>query len=391
MPGLFATDAERAKAAHSIEDLRQAARARLPRMLFDFYDGGAEEELTLRANREAFQAQRILPHVLVDVAQVRTECTLVGGTARYPMAIAPTGGSGYGHHDADIGLARAAAAFGIPYALSTSATASIEDIARAAPGARHWFQAYILRNKPFLDALIERARVADFEALMITVDLPVGGKRERDLRNGYRTPFRIGPRLAFDALRHPGWLWAISRRGIPSSGNLIGLEADMKSIDKTAAAVGRNYDPSFDWSHLQKIRDRWPRRLIVKGVQRAQDAERLVAMGVDAMVVSNHGGRQLDGAQATLRALPAVVQAAGSRVPVLVDGGVRRGVDILKARALGAQGVLTGRATLYGALAAGEAGAHRALEILADELARAMRLSGVPDLSCVAPDLLAPC
>jgi len=289
-----------------------------------------------------------------------------------------------------VGLARAAAHFGIPYTLSTSATASIEDIARAAPGARHWFQAYILRNQPFLWRLIDRARAADFEALMITVDLPVGGKRERDLRNGYRTPFRIGPQLAWDALRHPHWLWAVTKRGIPVSGNLIGLEADMNSIDKTAAAVGRNYDPSFDWGRLQEIRDRWPRRLIVKGVQRAQDADRLVAMGIDAIVVSNHGGRQLDGAQATLRALPAVVQAAAGRVPVLVDGGVRRGVDVLKARALGAQGVLTGRATLYGALAGGEAGARRALEILTDELTRAMRLSGVPDLSQVQADLLAP-
>ncbi|MFN5883003.1 MAG: alpha-hydroxy acid oxidase, partial [Burkholderiales bacterium] len=195
---------------------------------------------------------------------------------------------------------------------------------------------------------------------------------------------------AWDALRHPHWLWAVTRRGIPVSGNLIGLEADMNSIDKTAAAVGRNYDPSFDWGRLQEIRDRWPRRLIVKGVQRAQDADRRVAMGIDAIVVSNHGGRQLDGAQATLRALPAVVQAAAGRVPVLVDGGVRRGVDVLKARALGAQGVLTGRATLYGALAGGEAGARRALEILTDELTRAMRLSGVPDLSQVQADLLAP-
>jgi (S)-mandelate dehydrogenase len=386
----WASSAARLRSAHSIEDLRQAARARLPQVLFDFYDGGAEEEITLRANREAFQACRILPHVLVDVAQVRTQCTLVGADARFPMAIAPTGGSGYGHHDADIGLARAAAHFGIPYTLSTSATASIEEIARAAPGARHWFQAYILRNRSFLQQLIARAAAADFEALMITVDLPVGGKRERDLRNGYSTPFRIGPKVAFDALRHPRWLWAVSRRGLPVSGNLIGLAPDLGSIDKTAAAVGRNYDPSFDWSRLQEIRDHWPRRLIVKGVQRPEDAQRLVAMGVDAIVVSNHGGRQLDGAQATLRALPAVVQATQGRVPVLVDGGVRRGVDILKARALGAQGVLTGRATLYGALAGAEAGAQRALQILTDELTRAMRLSGIADITEARADLLAP-
>ena len=386
----WASPAQSMQAAHSVEDLRNAARARLPRVLFDFYDGGAEEEHTLRANREAFQALRILPHVLVDVAKVRTECTLVGGLARAPMAIAPTGGSGYGHHDADIGLARAAAHFGIPYTLSTSATASIEDIARAAPGARHWFQAYILRRGDFLDRLIERARVADFEALMITVDLPVGGKRERDLRNGYRTPFRVGPRVALDALRHPRWLSSVIRRGLPPSANLIGLSSDMGSIDKTAAAVGRNYDPSFDWARLQELRDGWPRRLIVKGVQRPEDAKRLATMGVDAIVVSNHGGRQLDSAQATLLALPAVVEAVAGRIPVLVDGGVRRGVDVLKARALGAQGVLTGRATLYGALAAGEAGARRALEILTDELARAMRLSGVPDIEQVQRDLLAP-
>ena len=378
-----------AEKAHSIEDLRQAARKRLPKLVFDFYDGGAETEQTLRENSHAFERIKLLPKVLVNVSSVATECSLLGAPSRFPMAVAPTGGIGYGRRGGDVAIAKAAAAFGIPYALSTTASASIERVANEAPG-RLWFQAYVLKDRLFLLKLIERAKVAEYEALIITVDLAVGGNRERDLRNGFRTPFRLTAKSFRDVISHPGWALDILRHGMPVNENLIGLQRDVSSVAAVAAAVGRNYDSAFDWDRLKEIREIWPRKLIVKGVLRPDDAARLVALGVDAIVVSNHGGRQLDGASATLDALPGVVAAVAGRVPVFVDGGVRRGVDMIKARALGAQAVLLGRATLFGAVAAGEAGALRALQILSDELIRAMKLCGVTRIEDIHADLLAP-
>lgn len=373
--------------SHSIKDLRNESRRYLPRVLFDFYDGGAEDELTLDANQQAFRDTFIRPRVLNDVEKVCTARELIGAPAHFPMAIAPTGGVGFGRRGTDIAIAKAAAKFGIPYSLSTSGTASIEQIAEAAPG-RLWFQAYILKNREFLLKLIERARVADYEGLMITVDLPVGGKRERDLRNGFQVPFKFSPRLAWDGMQHPRWAVTVALRGFPVTENLRGLDRTSPTAGNTAAVVGRNYDPSFDWDRLREIRDLWPRKLIVKGVMHAEDADRLAQMGCDAIVVSNHGGRQLDGCMATLHALPEVLRGAASRVPVLVDGGVRRGADILKACAMGAQGVLVGRATLFGAMAAGQPGAERALQILTEEFTRAMRLSGISDIAQATPDLI---
>ncbi|KAF3997017.1 alpha-hydroxy acid oxidase [Glaciimonas immobilis] len=362
--------------AYSIEDLRRVAKRRLPRAVFDFFDGGAEDEVTLRDNTAAFRRIHLLPEILNDVSAIDTSTTLLGARSALPMAIAPTGAVGFGRRGGDIAIARAAVAAGIPYTLSSTATASIEQIASAAPG-RLWFQAYILRNKPFLEGLIERARAADYEALVITVDLPVGGKRERDFRNDFSVPFSFTPKNMLDFVRHPGWLADIIRYGMPVMENLIGLEA--KAINSTAIAssVGRNYDPSFNWDSLQKIRDSWPRKLIVKGILGPGDARRIASMGCDAVVVSNHGGRQLDSAVATLDALPAVVRAVNGQIPVLLDGGVRRGSDVVKALAMGAEGVMLGRATLFGAAAAGEDGAVRALTILKDELIRTMQLCGV--------------
>ncbi len=394
--------------AYSIADLRLAAQRRLPRAIFDFFDGGAEDEHTLRGNSAAFHNLRLLPRVLTDVSTVDTSTLLLGSRSALPMAIAPTGAVGFGWRGGDVAIARAAAAAGIPYTLSSSATTSIETIASAAPG-RLWFQAYILRNKPFFEGLIERARVADYEALVITVDLPVGGKRERDQRNHFAVPFRFTPRNLLDFAQHPRWLASTLQRGMPVMENLVGLDAQAtsgshassarpaRSASAIASSVGRNYDPSFNWDDLQRIRDRWPRKLIVKGILHPQDGARAAAMGCDAIVVSNHGGRQLDGAVATLDALPAIVQAvaqvnakvssqadlhaAGGRTAVLLDGGIRRGSDIVKALALGAQGVLLGRATLYGATSAGQPGAQRALAILQDELVRTMQLCGVASVS----------
>ena len=385
--------------ACSIADLRRLAQRRLPRALFDFYDGGAEDEATLRANRAAFEAVALRPRVLVDVSQVDTRIRLLGAPSALPLAIAPTGAPGFGWPGADIAIAQAAAAAGIPYALSSSGTTSIEKLARAAPG-RLWFQAYVLRDQAYFEQMIGRAEAAGYEALMITVDLPVGGKRERDFRNHFSIPFRFTPRNLLDFALHPRWAARIARHGMPQMETLSGLAqaghgpgkppSASASASAIASSVGRNYDPGFDWQRLAAVRRLWPRRLIVKGVAHPDDAARLVGLGVDALVVSNHGGRQLDGGAATLQLLPAVVAAVQGRVPVWVDGGVRRGADVVKALALGAQAVLVGRATLYGAVAAGGPGAQRALAILRDEIERTMRLCGVTRVADIGPDLLLP-
>jgi (S)-mandelate dehydrogenase len=323
------------------------------------------------------------------VAQVSLQSTLLARPADLPLAIGPTGAAGFGWRGADLALARAAARHGIPYSLSSSATTALETIAREAPG-RHWFQAYVMSNRDFFWTMVERARAADYEALMITVDLPVGGKRERDFRNHFSIPFRYTPRNVLDFATRPRWALDMLLRGAPALENLRELDLHANSVSAMASSVGRNHDAAFDWDRLAEVRARWPRKLIVKGVARAEDAQRLAALGVDAIVVSNHGGRQLDGARATLDALPEVLQGAAGRVPVWLDGGIRRGSDIAKALALGAQAVLVGRATLFGAVAGGEAGALRALDILRDELQRTLQLCGVPDVQALTPDLVRP-
>ena len=373
--------------AFSIEELRRAAKRRLPRAVFDFIDGGAEDELTLRANRAAFERQRLLPRVLVDVSSVDTRTDILGLPAQLPIVIAPTGAVGFGWRGGDVALARAAAAFGIPCSLSTSATASIELIADAAPG-RRWFQAYFFKDRDFTFGLIERARKAGYEALLFTVDLPVGGKRERDYRNDFSVPFRFTPRNVLDFASRPAWALDMLMNGIPALENLAGLAAPGASASKIASSVGYNQDASLDWDLLKQVRERWPGKLLVKGIAHPQDAERAVAAGCDGVIVSNHGGRQLDGAIASFDALPAVARAVGGKAAVLMDGGVRRGADVLKALASGAQAVLVGRATLYGVCAAGEAGACRALEILGDELVRAMQLCGARRIADIGPQLL---
>ena len=305
-----------------------------------------------------------------------------------PIAVGPTGGIGFGWPFADVGVARAAAAAGVPYTLSTMATASIERIAREA-GGRLWFQAYIFRERRMTMDLVERARQFGYEALMVTVDVPVGGKRERDFRNDFAIRFRFTLRNVLDFATRPLWVLDILRHGMPVLENVVGLAPEAKTTAEIASSVGQFWDADFDWDGLKAMRDRWPGKMLVKGTLRADEAGRLASMGVDAVVVSNHGGRQLDGAVAGLDALPPIVRAVKGKMSVLVDGGVRRGVDAIKAVALGAEAVMLGRATLYGACAAGEAGASRALEILRDELVRSMQLSGVRSIAEIGPDLLA--
>jgi len=375
--------------AVNIEDLRALTRRRLPRAIFDFFDGGAEDEVTLRENRAAFERVRLLPKVLVNVAQVDMGTEILGRASRLPLAIAPTGGISAGRAGAELILARAAKAVGVPFTLATPAAFTLERVAEDV-GGRLWFQLYAVRNVEFREKLISRARNAGYEALLVTVDLPVSGKRERDPRNGFHTPYSPSWRNSRDVIFKPAWLLEVLRNGLPGMAHFDGYQFSAPSGTDIVTAVGREMDAGLDWEALKRIRDLWPGKLLLKGVERPDDAEGAARVGCDGVVVSNHGGRQLDGALPTLEALPGIVSAVGNRIVVLLDGGVRRGVDILKARALGAQAVLTGRATLYGAMAGGEPGALRALEILATELERAMKLCGVRTIGEISPALIYP-
>ncbi|MGI4982348.1 MAG: alpha-hydroxy acid oxidase [Janthinobacterium lividum] len=373
--------------AHSIDELRTLARRRLPRAVFDFFDGGAEDERALRGNSGEFSRYPLVPRVLRDVSHVSLDTEILGGSSTLPLVIAPTGAAGFGWRGADVAIASAARSHGVPYTLSTSATASIEQIANEAKPQRRWFQAYIFRDRAVTDALITRAIEAGYEGLMITVDLPVGGKRERDFRNDFSIPFRYTMKNLLDFASRPGWALPMLWRGVPTMPNLLGLERAAAGANAIASSVGRNYDPSFSWSDLDAIRRRWPGKLIVKGIVHTDDARRAVNLGADAIVVSNHGGRQLDAGLSTLSALPAVVRAVGENTTVLLDGGIRRGSDIVVALALGAKAVLVGRPTLYGACADGEAGAKRALAILQDELRRTMQLCGLSSIAEIDHDV----
>jgi (S)-mandelate dehydrogenase len=374
--------------AVNIEDLRQAAKRRLPRAIFDFFDGGAEDEVTLRENRAAFERVRLLPKVLVDVSQVDTKTRIFETEANLPLAIAPTGGISAGRAGAELILARAAKAYGVPFTLATPAAFSLERVAEEV-GGRLWFQLYAVRNVEFREKLLARAAKAGYEAVLVTVDLPVSGKRERDPRNGFHTPYSPNWRNSRDVIFKPAWALEVLRHGLPGMAHFVDYQFSTPTGTDIVTAVGREMDAGLDWEALKRLRDLWPRKLLLKGVERADDAERAVAAGCDGVVVSNHGGRQLDGASPTLDALPAVASAVGNKIAVLLDGGVRRGVDILKARALGAQAVLTGRATLFGAMAGAEPGARRSLEILSSELVRAMQLCGVRSVGEIGPHLIA--
>ncbi len=373
--------------AFNIEELRLAARRRLPRAVFDFIDGGAENERTLRGNLAAFEKVRLMRKVLVDVSAISTETTILGKNAKLPIAIAPTGAVGFGWRGGDIAVARAAAAFGIPFSLSTSATASIEKIAEAAPG-RHWFQAYFFKDREFTFGLIERARLAGYDTLMVTADLPVGGKRERDFRNDFSIPFRFTPKNMLDFATRPAWALDMLLRGVPQLENLAGMTDHHADTRNLVSSVGRSQDAALDWEVIKRVRTVWPGKLLIKGVVHPEDAELAVSHGCDGVIVSNHGGRQLDSEVASFDALPDVVRAIGGKASVLMDGGIRRGSDIVKALARGAEAVMIGRATFYGVSAGGEDGAKRALEILSEEFVRTMQLCGARSVGEIGPQLL---
>ena len=370
----------RLEKALSIADLRLIAKRRLPRAVFEFIDGGSEDETTLKDNRAAFERVRLIPRVLNDVSAPDMRTTLAGKAVAAPIVVAPMGSCMLAWPQADIAIARAAAAFGIPYTLSTMSTTSIEAMAKAIDGEL-WFQLYVLKDHDFNNQLIDRAQSAGYGALVVTVDLQAGGKRERDLRNGIKVPLQVGVRQILSGMAHPGWAMQMLLSGSPQFENVRGYMGQQGANLTIAAKVGQNLDPAFGWDDLARLRERWKGKLLIKGVEHPADASRLLALGVDGIWISNHGGRQLDGAIASVDALPAIADQISGKIPLLIDSGVRRGVDILKARMLGAQAAAVGRAILYGAAAGGEAGAKRALQILIDELRLSMMLSGVSSLN----------
>jgi (S)-mandelate dehydrogenase len=371
--------------AVNIEDLRMIARRRLPRFVFDYVDGGAEDERTLAANREAFARLKFRPRTLVDVGKRDVSARLLGAPSSLPAVVGPTALNGLYWRDGDLALARAASKAGVPFAMSTLAMSLAEDIAREAPG-RLWLQAYVFRERPVTAAMMRRALEAGFECVVLTSDFPVPGKRERDIRTGLLPEQRFTLATKLDMLMHPRWFATVAAR----RPRFVNVERELEPGRNVNAFVGHGmFDPSFCWEDLKRFRDQWPRKLLLKGVLRPDDAERAIAAGVDGLVLSNHGGRQLDGAVSGMDALPGVARAVGGRASILVDGGVRRGGDIAKAVALGAEGVLLGRAPVYGLAAGGEPGAARAIAILADELDRTLALTGCPAVAALGADLVA--
>ena len=364
--------------AVSIADLRTLARRRLPKAVFDFIDGAAENESTLRRNCADFDRIQFLPRVLTDVSRRNLSVSLLARAANLPVAVGPTGLAGLAWAEADIALARTAHESGIPFTVSTSSSVRMERIREAVPQARLWFQVYVYKDRDLVRALVRRAQAADFEALVLTVDVPVLGQRYRDLRNRFTVPVRAAPRLVWDLMRCPRWTAHILRHGVPKMQNLIEGSHTDTTVASLANLMTRNMDAALDWGAVASLRELWPGKMIIKGILSPQDADLAVRAGFDAISISNHGGRQLDGAISAIRALPHIVAAIGGRAELYLDGGVRRGSDIAKALALGARAVTIGRATLYGVAAAGEAGARASLSILAAELDRCLALLGCP-------------
>jgi L-lactate dehydrogenase (cytochrome) len=367
--------------AINIDDLRRRARRRLPRAVFDFADGGAEDETTLRANRRGFQNLTFRPRVLVDVSHRDQSTSILGQPVRAPLVIAPTGLPGLLWPRAEIALARGAAKRGIIYTVSTHASVALEDVARSTSGPL-WFQLYVLKDRDLVRDLIARAKAAGYKALVVTADVPLLGQRERDLRNGATIPPKITVRNVADTVRRVAWMRRVLLGPRITFQNFVGSSAAAGNDPVSLwAYISKQHDPSVDWDDLSWFRSLWDGPLALKGVMTAEDARAAVDRGCDAVIVSNHGGRQLDGLPAAIEALPEVADAVGDRAEVILDGGVRRGTDVVKAIALGARACMIGRPTLYGLAAGGQAGVERAVEILQTETDRALGLLGRPTLA----------
>jgi isopentenyl diphosphate isomerase/L-lactate dehydrogenase-like FMN-dependent dehydrogenase len=377
--------------AYDIADLRELARKRLPKGVFEFFDRGNGDEVAVANNRAAFERIKLNPHALVDTSGRTQAITLFGKKQKMPVVIAPTGSAGLAWHEGEIALARAAKAAGIPFTLATGSMTALERVAAEA-GGNLWFQLYMWPDRSLSHGLMARAQAAGCEALVVTVDTPVPPGREYNLRNGMTVPFRFTPRNVTDVMMHPRWLAGVLLRYLLTTGmpRYENYPTEMKARI-TALPMGRSMavTDSLTWDDLRELRRRWPHALMVKGILRAEDARFAADCGADGVIVSNHGGRAVDSTRAPIEILPEVVDAVGSRITVLVDSGFRRGADVIKALALGAKAVMIGRATLYGTAVAGEAGAARAIEIYRDEIDRLLALIGCPDLGALDASYLA--
>ncbi len=369
----------------NIDDYRRQAMKMLPKGLFEFVHRGTEDELALRNNRAAFERLQLVPRTLVDVSGRDASLEVLGKRWSFPLAVAPTGAAGLMWYQGEVALAKAAAAAGVPFTVATGSLTSMERVAQEA-GGNLWFQLYIWPDKQASYGLVERAERAGYEALVVTVDTAVTSNREYNVRNGFTIPFRFSSKNIVDVLRHPGWMMQVLARYMVTTGmpQYENYPAEMRSR-VTAAPMGKamKKTDSLTWEDLRQLRAIWPRKLIVKGILDPRDALAAIDAGANAVIVSNHGGRMLDSSIAPLHALPGIAQAVAGRVPVLLDGHIRRGSDIVKARALGATAVLAGRPTLYGVAVDGEEGARHVLKLLHEETVRVMGLIGRPTLSAI--------
>jgi L-lactate dehydrogenase (cytochrome) len=374
--------------AASVDDLRELARRRLPSGVFDYIDGGAEDEVTLGRNVEAFRRLELLPRVLRDVSAVDPSTTLLGRPLAFPLVLAPTGFTRIADSQGELAVARAAERAGLPYTLSTLSTRSIEEVAAVSQG-RKWFQVYVWRDRALVEEMLARAAAAGYEAIVITVDTAVLGRRERDVRRGFSLPPRIGLDTIVDGIRHPGWTWDFVRAEPIAFANLAGRAADDGSDPVSLSEyVNRQFDPALSWKDVDWFRARWSGPIVLKGVQTVADARLAAEAGVDAVALSNHGGRQLDGAVPPIELVAPVVDEVGDRLEVICDGGVRRGSDVTKAVALGAKAAMAGRAYLYALGAGGERGVDHVLAQLREGVVRTMALLGSTSVAELDRDLV---
>ena len=374
----------------TIEDLRVLAQKRVPRMFYDYADSGSWTESTYRANESDFQKIKLRQRVAVNMENRSTRSTMIGQEVAMPVAIAPTGLTGMQHADGEILGARAAKKFGIPFTLSTMSICSIEDIAQATGGHPFWFQLYMMKDRDFIARLIDRAKAAHCSALVITLDLQILGQRHKDLKNGLSAPPKMTLANLINIASKPRW--ALGMLGTPRRqfGNIVGHVKGVENMGSLSEWTAKQFDPALNWGDVEWIKNRWGGKIILKGIQDVEDARLGVNSGADALIVSNHGGRQLDGAQSSIGALPAIVDAVGSQIEVHMDGGIRSGQDVLKARALGARGTYIGRSFLYGLGAMGEAGVTKTLEIIHKELDLTMAFCGRTQIDTVDHSILLP-
>ena len=371
-----------------IEDLRQEARRKVPISFFDYAEGGSYAEETLRANSADLERIKLRQRILVDVSKRTTATTIIGEPVSLPLALAPIGMCGMQHGDGEILACRAAQAAGIPFCLSTMAICSIEDVAGAVDKP-FWFQLYVMKDRGFVRALIERARAAKCSALVLTVDLQILGQRHRDIRNGMTVPPEWRIKTMLDIATKPAWALSILRGKRKTFGNLAGHIKGMENVNSLSRWIAGQFDETLSWKDVAWIAEQWGGKLILKGILDVEDAKIAAKTGAAALVVSNHGGRQLDGAPSSITALPPIADAVGSSIEVLFDGGIRSGQDILRALALGARGCLSGRAFVYGLGAGGQAGVARAIEIMKNELNVSMALTGVTGIDKIDRSVIA--